>query len=105
MVKKVFISLTIVLLISLIVVNLYGEKDIIQINTLNEVDLVEEIPYFNAVDYVQLDENDKVYDMRYYTEESYLSTDRRNFIYRVNIKNNRIDLLKESPVVTRGRDC
>lgn len=97
MVKKLFISLTIVLLISLIVVNLNGEKDIIHINTLNEVDLVEEIPYFDAIDYVQLDENDKVYNMRYYTEASYLSTDRRNFIYRVNIKNNRIDLLKEIP--------
>ncbi|TWH83703.1 hypothetical protein [Sedimentibacter saalensis] len=97
MVKKLFISLTIVLLISLIVVNLNGDKDIIHINTLNEVDLVEEIPYFDAIDSVQLDENDKVYNMRYYTEASYLSTDRRNFIYRVNIKNNRIDLLKEIP--------
>ncbi len=86
MVKKALISLTIVLLISLIVVNLHGEKDIIQIKTLNEVNLVEEIPYLDAIDSVQLDENDKVYDMRYYTEASYLSTDRRNFIYRVNIK-------------------
>lgn len=97
MVKKLFISLTIVLLVSLIVVNLNGEKDIIHINTLNEVDLVEEIAYLDALDSVQLDENDKVYDIRYYTEASYLSTDRRNFIYRVNIKNNRIDLLKEVP--------
>ncbi len=92
MVKKALISLTIVLLTSLTVVNLYDEKAAIQIDIVNEIDIMKEVHDSDVLNPVQLDKNDYLY----YERESYRS-DSRIFIYRVNMNNYMIDLLKEVP--------
>lgn len=93
MIKKSIIVLFAVILIVLVGVNLYVEKDTIQIKILNEFDKDEEIINLDNSKSFIIDENDYIsYLSKYYPPWSYI-----NYIYRVNIGNNIIEVLKEIP--------
>ncbi|MPM41884.1 hypothetical protein SDC9_88544 [bioreactor metagenome] len=88
--KESLISLTIVLLTSLTAVSLYDERDEIQIDIVNEVEQINGIIALDILNPVQLNENDFLY-----FEREYDNPDIKFLIYRANIDNYKINLLKE----------
>lgn len=91
--KKVLLSLAIVLLISLTIGKIYDEKDVMQIDILNEVDIVNGVSALDTLRPNQLDKNDYLY----YSREMTQYPDSKIVVYRANVYNNMINLLKEIP--------
>lgn len=93
MIKKSIIVLFVVILIVLVGVNLYVEKDTIQIKILNEFDEDEDIINLDNSKPIIIDENDYIgYIREYFPPYNFI-----NYIYRANISKNTIELLKEIP--------
>lgn len=91
--KKTLLSLAIVLIVSLTIGKIYDEKDVIQIDILNEVDIVNGVSALDTLRLNQLDKNDYLY----YSREMNQYPDSKIVIYRANVYNNKINLLKEVP--------
>lgn len=91
--KKTLLSLAIVLFVSLTIGKIYDEKDVIQIDILNEVDIVNGVSALDTLRLNQLDKNDYLY----YSREMNQYPDSKIVIYRANVYNNKINLLKEVP--------